>query len=241
MRLLPAIAVGALLLSGLSACSGDARADRHPDDDADHVVAGGTVHDLGGGGLFAVTGGSDVLRIRAADLGGAAYRLSTPDDAHVRPTAHLDGGTVYAGVADDPDNSGPALVTAELSKAVTWRLRLDGGAKQELLDLSGAQVTRVDLTAGSSVVEATLPAPHGTTVLTLAGGAAQLTIHLAPQAPVRVRAGGGAGSVSIDGVRRTGVAGGSDFTPTGWATATDRYDIDLSAGVSALTVDRTPS
>ena len=59
-----------------------------------------------------------------------------------------------------------------------------------------------------------------------------------PTAPVRVRAGGGAGSVTIGGRTHTGVSGGSVWVPAGWTAATDRYDIDATAGVSAIAVSR---
>ncbi|MFC7760502.1 hypothetical protein ACFQY4_22570 [Catellatospora bangladeshensis] len=44
--------------------------------------------------------------------------------------------------------------------------------------------------------------------------------------------------MTVDGVRRSGIAGGTVFTPPGWADAADRYDVDATAGVSTLTVDR---
>ncbi|MEV6342729.1 hypothetical protein [Actinoplanes sp. NPDC051851] len=92
--------------------------------------------------------------------------------------------------------------------------------------------------AGTSLAEVALPPVAGTMTVTLAGGASQLTVHVTGDAPVRVRVGGGAGTATIDGVRHTGITGGTDFTPPGWATATGRYDIDLTSGVSNLTVDR---
>ena len=53
-----------------------------------------------------------------------------------------------------------------------------------------------------------------------------------------MRAGGGAGSVTIDGVAHNGLSSGTTFASDGWNTASDRYDIDNTAGVSTLTVDR---
>jgi hypothetical protein len=50
---------------------------------------------------------------------------------------------------------------------------------------------------------------------------------------------GGAGSVRIDGAVHTGIPGGTVYTAAGWDSATDRYLIDNTAGVSSLTLDRT--
>ncbi|BCY12834.1 hypothetical protein [Actinoplanes sp. L3-i22] len=202
----------------------------------DRVVTGGSVgdHDRA---TFAIVSGADVVRVRAADLGGDLYRVSTADDAKVRPSVRVDGDTVYAALADTGD-PGPAVVTAELSSAVHWQLRFDGGAKEESADLAGGKATGVSFVAGTSLAEVTLPAAQGSVPVTLGGGASQVTVHLTGNAPVRVRVGGGAGSVTVDGTRHTGIAGGTDFAPAGWSAATDRYDIDLTSGVSNLTVDR---
>jgi hypothetical protein len=44
--------------------------------------------------------------------------------------------------------------------------------------------------------------------------------------------------MTFDGVRRSGIAGGTGFAGSGWSTAADRSGIDLASGVSNLTVDR---
>jgi len=48
----------------------------------------------------------------------------------------------------------------------------------------------------------------------------------------------GAGTVTVDGATRTGVAGGTTITGDGWDGATDRYDVIASGGMSAFTFDR---
>ena len=72
----------------------------------------------------------------------------------------------------------------------------------------------------------------------MGGGASQLVVHLIGNAPVRVATKDGAGDVTVDGQSLGGVAGGSVFTAPGWDTAPDRFDIDATSGVSALTVAR---
>jgi hypothetical protein len=73
----------------------------------------------------------------------------------------------------------------------------------------------------------------------MTGGAGQFVVRLGGNAPVRVAAGGGAGEVVVDGQQHLGVSGGSVWTPDGWADAQTRYDVDATAGVSTLTVERT--
>ena len=69
----------------------------------------------------------------------------------------------------------------------------------------------------------------------MAGGATEFTLHVPTGVATGVRVGGGAASADVDGVRRTGLAGGTVLST---ATATDRYDVDATAGVSTLVLDR---
>jgi hypothetical protein len=188
---------------------------------------------------FSLISSSDVVRIRAVDLGGDLYRVATPDDSRVAPSVQVDNGTVVAGLADT-GLKGPALVTVELSRAVRWHIRLGGGAGEQTVDLTGGQPGDVDFSAGTTRAEVALPPAKGTNRVTMSGGAGQFLVHLAGDAPVQVRVGNGAGTVTVDGATRSGVGGNTVITAPGWASATDRYDVDASAGVSVLTVDRRP-
>ncbi|WP_329108786.1 hypothetical protein OG792_09115 [Micromonospora sp. NBC_01699] len=206
-----------------------------PDRPADHV-ASGPRNDRREATLDLVNG-SDAVRVRAADLGTDLYRISTAEDARVRPSVQVDGDTVLAGLAGT-GRGGPAIVTVLLSDAVRWRIRLGGGAGEEIVDLTGGRVAEVEFSAGTNRAELTLPPPTGTVRVVMSGGASQFLVHLTGDAPARVRAGGGAGTVTVDGVSRSGVAGGTVITPPSWANTPDRYDIDATAGVSTLTINR---
>lgn len=186
---------------------------------------------------FVMIKGSDAVRVRAVDLGTDLYRISTPAESKAVPSAHLDAGTVLVGL-NDSGRAGPAVVVAELSSAVRWNVRFGAGSGEQSVDLSGGKAGHVDFGAGTNRAEALLPPPTGTTRVTMSGGAGQLLVHLTGTAPVRVRAGSGAASVTVDGAVHSGVAGGTVFTPPQWPSATDRYDIDATAGVSQFTVDR---
>ncbi|WFE44628.1 hypothetical protein [Verrucosispora sp. WMMD1129] len=201
-----------------------------------HVVTGaaGDLREA----TFVLLDGADVVRIGTADLGEDAYRVSTPRDASVRPAVSLTDGSLLTSLRGT-DRDGPAVVEVVLAESVRWHVRINGGAKEQHLDLRGARVGDVEFTAGANRIELTLPAPEGTQRTVLGGGASQVVVHLAGDAPVQVRAGGGAGSVTVDGTTHSGVAGGTIFTPPEWNSTTDRYDIDATGGVSSVTVDRT--
>ena len=205
-----------------------------PDDS--HVVRGPARGGIGAA-TFELVNGCDIVRVSVADLGGDLFRISTPDDAKVAPTVTVDGSSVVAGVRGT-GLAGPALVTVLLADGVRWDVRLAGGATGESVDLSGGPGGNVDFSAGTSRAEVALPAAHGTQRVTMSGGASVFTVRLGGSAPVRVAATGGASSVTVDGKVHTGVAGNSVWTPDGWDSATDRYDVAASSGVSTMVVER---
>ncbi|WP_148307836.1 hypothetical protein [Actinoplanes friuliensis] len=202
----------------------------------DRIVRGGEVT-AGKPASFALVNGADVVRVSVGDLGTDLFEVSTPAESKVVPKVDVDGSSVVAGLRDT-GLGGPAVVTVVLSDDVRWGVRLAGGASDQAVDLTGGPGGDVDFAAGTSRAEVSLPAATGTQRVTLGGGASQLLVHLTGDAPVRVATKNGAGDVTIDGQNRTGVAGGTVFVAPGWDTASNRFDVDATSGVSSLTVAR---
>src|SRR5205085_8976030 len=104
-------------------------------------------------------------------------------------------GQVQVHVAGDD-----AAVTVELNRDVRGTLRFTAGAQSNTADLREVRrLAGVEYVAGVSSIDLTLPAPAGTVPVRLDGGVGALHIHAPGAAPVRVRAGGGAGGVTVDG------------------------------------------
>ena len=187
-----------------------------------------------------VTAGTPVLEVRVGKLGGTLLRVSTPDDAPVRPV--LSGSRLIVlsltGAAAAPGQGSGYAVKVVLNSAVTWSLDLAGGTQRTEADLRGGKVGGIAVTAGSDILDVSLPKPAGTLPFLLAGGASQFLLSLPGGVPAQVTVGGGASFVSVDDQNLTGVAGGTVLTPPGWATATSRFDIDATSGFSRLTVSR---
>jgi hypothetical protein len=223
------------------------------------VGAGGTAAILSGSGpghvasmpvaghgsaTLEVTSGTPVLAITVARLGGTLLRVSTPDSAPVRPVltgSALAAPVVLSLVGASGDGHGhPAAyaVSVVLNSAVVWSLDLAAGTDRTSADLRGGRVAGITVTAGSDILDVSLPRPTRTLALRLAGGASQFLVSLPGGVPAQVTVGGGAAYVTVDGQSRIGVAGGTVLTPAGWSTATARFDIDAIAGVSRLTVSR---
>ncbi len=188
-----------------------------------------------------VSSGTPVLEISVGKLGGTLLRVSTPGDAPVRPV--LSGSRLIVlsltGAAQGPgsEDSGYA-VKVVLNSAVTWSLDLAAGTQRTVADLRGGKVGGIAVTAGSDILDVSLPKPTGTLPFLLAGGASQFLLSLPGGVPAQVTVGGGASFVSVDDQNLTGVAGGTVLTPPGWATATSRFYIDATSGFSSLTVSR---
>jgi hypothetical protein len=200
--------------------------------DAGHVVSaprGGRDRAV----LDLVSGAGTVV-VRGTELGEALYRISTPGGSGQVP--RVDDRDGVASVRLDPaGGGGPASVEILLSSAVTWRVRLDGGASAARVDLRDGSVSEVDISKGVSTVELWLPRPRGTVPVRETGGAGTFTVHLPSGVPVRARLAGGAGSATVDGTTRSGLPGGAEV---GSADPSGGYDIDAAGGVSALRVDR---
>lgn len=183
--------------------------------------------------------GVTAVTVTAADLGDVLYRVRTPGDGRMVPSVTDFDGRVGVQL-NDARNGAPdrGVVAVELNRDVRWTLRFTAGATSNTADLRGLRaVGGVEYVGGVSGIELTLPAAKGAVPVRMSGGAGTMRVHLPQGGPVRVVAGGGAGSVTIDGVRHDGVAGGAAYTG-GDSAAADRYEIDNTAGVSSVVVDR---
>jgi len=206
--------------------------DRHGGGPAhvDHVVTGPV--DGRSDAQFDLVKGATAVSVRGADLGDRLYRVTGSDDGDHTPAVTDSGNVVQV---TSMGNSSAVIV--ELNRDVTWRIRMVDGASSENLDLRDLKVSGVEIIGGAASVDLRLPAPHGSVLVRMSGGVNQFAIHRPAGVPVRVRAGGGASNVTIDAQQHGGVAGGSTFASDGWDTATDKYDVDCTAGVSTVTVD----
>jgi len=197
-----------------------------------HQAAAGLLPETG---TVDLVSGATTMSVRTADLGADRVRATTPDGAGVAPVLDVQDDTVTVHLVPT-GLSGPAAVTVLVDPRVRWQVRMSGGAVSQRLDLRGARLSGVDLVAGATRIELDLPVPDRTVPVRMAGGATEFTVHVPAGVATGVRIGGGAASTDVDGVRRTGLAGGTVLST---ATAADRYDVDATAGVSTLVLDRT--
>src|ERR1017187_5588431 len=110
-----------------------------------------------------ITAGTPVLDVSIAPLSGTLLRVSTPDDAPVKPVLSGSAPIVLSLTGSASSKPGTAYaVSVVLSSAVVWSLDFAGGTQRTQADLRGGQVGGIAVTAGSDILQITLPRPAGT-------------------------------------------------------------------------------
>jgi hypothetical protein len=231
------LAASATLL--IAACSGPRFVVSTPDATAVPLAAHQISHDRNGvlAATLDVVSGATTLDVALGNTGGKLFRATTPPESGRLPQAVVSGSRVSVSLANAGSTDVSAL-TVVLDPDVVWTVNIDGGATSDVVDGHLGKLSAVTIAAGATSIELTLPSPSGTTTVHETGGASRFVVHAAGTFPAQVRFSGGGGSAVIDGLAHSGIGGGTAFTPTGWAGAHDRYDIEMDAGVSSFTLDR---
>lgn len=190
-------------------------------------------------GLTAATldleAGAVHLRVAASNLGGTLYQVTS--DGGAAPEVDLRGSRLsVSGSLSGNNQPNPRDIDVELNQAVRWTLNLNGGATTEDVLMGPARVDSVALTAGANEMTVALGLPHGAVDVRVTGGANQLVFRIPAQASASLQLTGAANAVTIDGQDRGRVAGGATFEVG--AGGSDRYQIDLLAGLNRLTLTR---
>lgn len=188
---------------------------------------------------FEIVNGAETIVVRCDDIGKDLYRASTPKDGSLVPTAANEGDTIKLTLSPSGAN-GAATAEVLLSSSVKWHLKLAGGGMNQKIECGAGKLAALELGQGAGSIEVTLPKPQGTLETLLSGGAGTLKVHLPAGPPVQVKvgAGAGAGTLSVDGQTRRDVKPGTEVTPDEWKKASDRYTVSAIAGLATLTIDR---
>ncbi len=183
---------------------------------------------------FELLAGTNQVRLSIGELGDDLYRISTPADAGFRPSPDVRNDDVKLQVTRDGDGIGGELEVV-LSAKVRWALRFSGYAEQQILDLTGGQVSGIEMVAGTRRAELSLSQPAGTVPVKINGAVEELLVKSPAANPVRVRVDGGAKTVVAGSRTLKDVPAGSTLTPKNWATQ-NRYDVAAGARITSLTV-----
>lgn len=184
---------------------------------------------------FELLAGANKVQVSIGELGDDLYRISTPEDAGIRPSPEIRNDDVKLQVIRDGDGIGGEIEVV-LAAKVRWALRFSGYAEQQVVNLTGGQVSGIEMVAGIRRAELTLARPTGTVPVKINGAVENLLVKSPAGNPVRVRVDGGAKTVVAGSRTLQNVPAGSTLTPRNWATQ-NRYDVAAGARITSLTVE----
>lgn len=181
-------------------------------------------------GRLAFTRGAAHLTIRVdgsmEDLYRARFEGKSPD-------VQTDGGTVTVRYRMSVR---PTRGEIMLSGRVPWSIRAGMGMSHVVADLGDLELRDFEISGGMSHVEMRLPRPKQAVRVRIGAGASDVELIRPTGVPVRVHIGGGVSKLAIDNFRLGAAAGKTDWRSPDYDQAESRYDIEIGAGASEITV-----
>ncbi|MEU4163918.1 hypothetical protein [Actinoplanes sp. NPDC026670] len=237
MAVLGIVALAAVVLTGVVYYSGE-------DNQIAQMLGGGDDSRVVSGPLedrtiatFELLAATDRVQLRIADLGDDLYQISSPEGAGIKPSAEMRDDRLRVDVTRD-DAAVGGEVEVVLAAKVRWTIRFSGYSAERIVDLSAGRVRGIEIVGGTRRAELTLADAAGTVPMKITGGMEELVLRAPSGSPVRIKVGGGAGTVTAGSRTLRDVAPGSTLTPKDWTTG-NRYDVDAVAPVTLLTVETT--
>jgi hypothetical protein len=126
-----------------------------------------------------------------------------------------------------------------LNGSIPWEVEVRGGASNLVTDFDELNLGSLEIKGGASQVKLKLPPPTGTIPLRVLGGADGLIVHRPNGVAARVRVSRGASGLVFDEQSHGAVGGETSLQSPDYEHAADRYDIEVSGGVSGLTIEAT--
>jgi hypothetical protein len=133
-------------------------------------------------------------------------------------------------------NRPPFTWRVGLGAEVPLSLRLESGAADAELDLSGLRLAELRLRTGASETRIMLPAAAGFTRVDAEGGAAAIRFRVPDGVAARVRSSIALGSTDVDVARFPRTAAGDAWESPDYATAANRVEIEVRGGVGSVSV-----
>ena len=123
-----------------------------------------------------------------------------------------------------------------LSTQTVWAIEFRGGVARLDADLSQLAISSIQIIGGASHAHLVLPPPTGTVKIAITGGVADLTVLHPADAPTLLTVGGGSSKLSLDDQTLGAVGSPVRVHSDSYASATDRYQINVKGGASRVNV-----
>ena len=122
-----------------------------------------------------------------------------------------------------------------LNSAVPWAIELRGGVSSWTADLRDLRLESFELRGGASKIEMLLPRPVGIVPIRVVGGMTRVSITRPAGVAVGLTIRGGFSEVVLDG-HANKTAGSLSIQTPGAGSVADRYEIEITGGVSKMSV-----
>jgi hypothetical protein len=149
------------------------------------------------------------------------------------PEIRVDGGTVTVKYRPSLHRTSGEIT---LSGRVPWAIKASMGMSDVVADLQDLELTGLEISGGASRLEVKLPRPKAAVRVRIGAGASNLQLIRPAGVPVRVRIGGGASKLAIDDLHLEAAGGRTDWQSPDYDQLEGRYDIEIGAGASKVTV-----
>ena len=138
---------------------------------------------------------------------------------------------------------GVGLGELELNPRHPWRIQIQGGTWNTVVDAGALDVREIKLDSGATKVECFLPKPHGVVPIIVSGGVVGLTIHRPPGVAVVAHVSGGTLRIKLDAYSATALAYDLHWESPGASASSDRYELRINSGAVQVSLDEkaTPS
>jgi hypothetical protein len=196
------------------------------------------------GGLSAasldVNYGAATIDVSAGSIGDSLYQAHVDyPSGENPPTISLDRETGSLQIHESSSFSPFHLfggqrrhIQVTLTDQVPWSIRIGGGAASLRLDLRHLKLSKLEISGGANRLDAQLPSPKGTVLISVSGGANNVTMVAPAHAPWRVAVSGGVSAVTINGSSSGSLGGDFQQQSPDYGSATDRFDVEISGGAS---------
>jgi hypothetical protein len=138
----------------------------------------------------------------------------------------------------NPFRWGRTSADVRLSPSASWAIEIGGGVSHWDSDLRNLELTGIEVRGGVSKVDLRLPRPTGSSIIRVSGGASQLTLRRPAGVPARLQIGGGARKLELDTQYLGAVGGPVRLETPEYASAQERYDVEIGGGASQIRVIR---
>lgn len=183
------------------------------------VSAGAAQFELKGGATSLVHAESDQEDLRLRDTSRST------DKADIRVDQ---GPSATGGFRIGPTNA--ARVTMNIASDVATSLTVDAGAGEFVIDARDMRLTDAKVSVGAASLVVTLPRPTGDVTFNISAGASSIVIEVPDSVEARITTSGGLTSTHRENSRFSG------SETSGYAAATDRVTVRISAGASSIVI-----